>query len=142
MEKLGYTHSGAQLFSDYAHHPTEIKATLRGIRKVCRGKLTVIFQPHTFSRTYELFDGFAEALSSPEADEVILCDIYPARETNIYGVSSEQLSSRIRQDGKKSMYFDEFEKAAEYADSVSGPDDIVMIMGAGDIIRIADLLLA
>ena len=142
MEKLGFTHSGAQLFSDYAHHPTEIQATLRGIRKVCNGKLTIIFQPHTFSRTYELFNNFAASLSSPEADEIILCDIYPARETNIYGVSSSQLSERIRKNGKKSTYFDEFEKAAEYAESVSGPDDIVMIMGAGDIIKIADLLLA
>ena len=131
---------GADIYADYAHHPTEISSTLAGAEKICRGNLRVIFQPHTFSRTAELFDDFVSVFNNCKADEVILYDIYPAREKNIYGVYSEDISEKLKESGKKSSVFHDFEKAAEYLDKVSEKGDISIVMGAGDIIKIAEIL--
>ena len=89
--------------------------TLKGARAICRGRLRVVFQPHTFSRTAELFDGFVDAFANSGADEVILCDIYPARETNIYGVTSEGLADAIAAKGTHASRAESFEAAAERA---------------------------
>lgn len=140
MEKLAVPDSGAALYSDYAHHPTEIAATLRGARKICAGKLNVVFQPHTFSRTAELFDGFVSAFAESGADEVVLCDIYPARETNIYGVTSDMLADKISQTGKTCRVLHSFEEAADYADKISHSGDMILVMGAGDVIKVAEIL--
>ncbi|MGN1346461.1 MAG: UDP-N-acetylmuramate--L-alanine ligase [Eubacteriales bacterium] len=140
MEKITVTGRGAVLYTDYAHHPTEIEATLRGARKICPRKLNLIFQPHTFSRTAELFDDFAAVFSRCGANEIVLCDIYPARETNIYGVSSAQLAEKIAGAGKKCRVFALPEEAAEYVDAISGEGDMILVMGAGDVIRAADML--
>ena len=140
MEKICTTASGAVLFTDYAHHPTEITASLHGARKICAGKMNLVFQPHTFSRTAELFDEFVTAFAECEADEIVLCDIYPARETNIYGVSSEMLAEKIAAAGKKVSVIHTFEETAEYADKISASGDMILVMGAGDVIRIAEIL--
>lgn len=140
MERLAELKSGAALYSDYAHHPTEIAATLNGAKHICRGKLNVVFQPHTFSRTADLFDGFVSAFADSPADEIVLCDIYPARETNIYGVTSDMLAEQISERGKKCSVRHTFEEAAEYLDSISDDGDIALVMGAGDVIRVAELL--
>jgi len=137
MEKICTTTSGADVYTDYAHHPTEIATTLSGARGICRGKLHVIFQPHTFSRTAELFDDFVNALSESGADEITLCEIYPARETNIYGVSSAMLSGKIDAAGCTCHVARDFADAAEYADSVSADGDMIIVMGAGDVIEVA-----
>lgn len=140
MEKITTTSSGAAVFTDYAHHPTEIKTTLEGACGMGSGKIRVVFQPHTFSRTHELFDGFVSAFAESNADEIVLCDIYPARETNIYGVSSDKLALAISEKGKKCTVIHGITDAALYADSVSDAGDMILIMGAGDIIKGADKL--
>jgi UDP-N-acetylmuramate--alanine ligase len=140
MDKICVTKSGAVLYSDYAHHPTEIATTLSGVDKICRGKLNVVFQPHTFSRTAELFDDFVRAFAECGADEIVLCDIYPARETNIYGVSSAALAEAIAKTGKKCIAAESFDAAAEYINSVSGTGDVILVMGAGDVIKVADAI--
>ena len=140
MEKMSVTKTGAVVYSDYAHHPTEIATTLAGAKKICRGKLHVIFQPHTFSRTHELFDDFASAFADSGIDSLILCDIYPARETNIYGVSSEKLSAAISARGLNCVCAADFEDAARKADETAGENDMIIVMGAGDVIKTADYL--
>ena len=140
MDKMCVTKNGAVLYSDYAHHPTEITTTLSGVDKICRGKLNVVFQPHTFSRTAELFDDFVKAFSESGADEIVLCDIYPARETNIYGVSSCGLAEAIAKTGVKCIAADSFDAAADYINSVSSTGDVILVMGAGDVIKVADTI--
>lgn len=140
MEKICETRSGASLYSDYAHHPTEIAATLSAARKITRGKLRIVFQPHTFSRTAELFDNFVTAFASSETDEIILCPIYAARETNTYGVTSEKLSEYICEKGKNCVTVGSFAEAAEKILSEAQSGDTVIVMGAGDVIRTADII--
>lgn len=140
MEKVVTTASGAEVYTDYAHHPTEIRTTLDGACGLGWKRVKVVFQPHTFSRTHELFDGFVSAFAESAADEIILCDIYPARETNIYGVSSEKLAEAIRVKGKNCTVIHGITDAAIYADEASGAGDMILIMGAGDIIKGADKL--
>lgn len=114
---------------DYAHHPEEIKAALLAARKVFSDKeLTVVFQPHLFTRTRDFMDGFAESLSL--ADRVILLDIYPARELPIEGVTSAALLEKIT--AKNKMLCDK----KELLDIIKGIDpELIMTMGAGDIDR-------
>lgn len=140
MEKVCVTKNDAVVYTDYAHHPTEIATTVSGARKICKGKLNIVFQPHTYSRTAELFDDFASVFSSCEADEIILCDIYAARETNIYGVSSAKLAEKIRENGKSCKTAASFEDAAAQINALSGDNDVVIVMGAGDVISVADIL--
>lgn len=114
---------------DYAHHPEEIKAALTAARKVFPDKeLTVVFQPHLFSRTRDFMDGFAESLSI--ADRVILLDIYPARELPIEGVTSSALLEKITSRDKMLCTKDNL------VSTVKGIDpELIMTMGAGDIDR-------
>jgi len=140
MEKVCKTKNGSDVYTDYAHHPTEITTTLSGAEKICRGKLHIVFQPHTFSRTHELFDDFVSSFAESGADEVTFVDIYPARETNIYGISSSMLSDKISTLGKKSHTAASFEEAAEYVVSTSSPDDMIIVMGAGDVISVVEII--
>ncbi len=140
MEKILTTPKETDVYTDYAHHPTEIRTTLSGACGLGYRKVKVIFQPHTFSRTHELFDDFAAAFAESAADEIILCDIYPARETNIYGVSSDRLADAVSQKGKNCTVIHSIPDAAVYADEQTGKGDMILIMGAGDIIKAADRL--
>ena len=128
------TLNGAEIYDDYAHHPTEITATLAAARKICTGKLTVVFQPHTYSRTAALLDDFASSLES--CDEAVIADIYPARETDTLGMSAELLAGEI----SKGKYIGGFEETAEYIKSIAAPGDVIIIMGAGDVNKIIDIL--
>ncbi len=127
--------SGADLYEDYAHHPTELRASIRSARDFSHKKVLAVFQPHTYSRTSELYDGFVSALS--EADEVVMADIYSARETNTYGVSSEQLARDI---GEKASYIGSFDKICDYVKAHADESTVVLIMGAGDISKVSDML--
>lgn len=138
MEKILTTPSLTDVYTDYAHHPTEIRTTLAGACGLGYKKVKVIFQPHTFSRTKELFDGFVSAFAECDAEEVILCDIYPARETNIYGISSDMLCEAISAKGKKCIVIHSIPEAAVYADKNTADGDMILIMGAGDVIKAAD----
>ena len=127
------------VIDDYAHHPTEIKATLAAASNYPHKKLWVVFQPHTYSRTKMLFDDFADALSA--ADAVVLADIYAAREKDTLGVSSADLCEAIKNNGKESYYFGSFDEIENFILQSCSPGDLLITMGAGDIVKVADNLL-
>ena len=136
MELKGQV-SGADVYDDYGHHPTEVKATLSGARGLVEegGRLICVFQPHTYSRTSALLDGFADALAV--ADRVIVADIYAARETDTLGVSSELLASKV---GKSAEIVSGFENIAKIINDCAKSKDTVIVMGAGDIYKVFNYL--
>lgn len=129
----------ATLIDDYAHHPTEIRATLTTARTYPHRKLWCIFQPHTYTRTYAFMDDFASALSL--ADEVILADIYAAREQNTLGISSADLAEKINRCGTPASYFSSFDAIEDYVQSKLSPGDLLLTMGAGNVNEIGNNLL-
>lgn len=131
--------NGASVVDDYAHHPTEIRATLSTALKCPHKKLWVIFQPHTYSRTKAFFNDFIDALSA--ADEVILAEIYAARETNTFCVSSADIAKGISQKGTKASYFPTFKGIEDYIKPQLKAGDLVLTMGAGNVTAIGDELL-
>lgn len=138
---VGTTAKGVKIVDDYAHHPTEIKATLAASQNVPHNKLWCIFQPHTYTRTMALFEDFAEAFN--KADKLILAEIYAAREKNIYKISSEQLAEKIKEThpAKEVLFMKDFEKIAEYVSENAESGDMVITMGAGDIYKVGEMLL-
>ncbi len=138
---VGLTEKGVKIVDDYAHHPTEIKATLTACQNIPHNKLWCIFQPHTYTRTMALFDEFASAFE--KADVLILAEIYAAREKNIYKISSEQLAESIKKayPDKKVLFIDDFAEIASYADKNSESGDLILTMGAGDIYKVGEMIL-
>jgi UDP-N-acetylmuramate--alanine ligase len=127
------------VYDDYAHHPTEIIASILGARGIHPGKkITVIFQSHTYSRTEELFDEFAEALT--KADQIILAPIYAAREENESGVSAQKLAEKIKETNPNVQYFETFRGIVSHTKQTVTKEDVVVIMGAGDITSVANEL--
>lgn len=122
--------NGAEIRDDYAHHPDEIKATLSATEKADYRKVYVVFQPHTYSRTHDLFDDFVKSFD--KCDEVIFADIYAARETNEFGITSQDLADATP-NGK---YIGGFEEISEYYKNKLKEKDLLIIMGAGDIINL------
>lgn len=140
MDKCGTAaKSGADIYTDYAHHPTEIMTTLAAASEMGYDKVYCVFQPHTYSRTSELFDDFSKSLSG-KADEIILAPIYSARETNIYGVSSEELADAVRSRGQDCRFIGQFEDIAEYLEKTATERDMIIVMGAGDITKVINYL--
>ena len=138
---VGTTSGGVKIVDDYAHHPTEIRATLSASRNVPHNKLWTIFQPHTYTRTLALFDEFAEAFEM--TDVLILTEIYAAREKNIYKISSSQLADKIHQlhPEKKVLFMSDFAEIAQYVSEHAGRGDMVLTMGAGDVYKIGEMIL-
>ena len=137
FEYKGETKNGARVYDDYGHHPTEIKATLQGVRELYpRERLIVAFQPHLYSRTKLLLDEFATAFE--QADEVILAPIYAAREVDDGTVSSEILAAKISEHGQYAKSFPTLEKTENYLSEKSKKGDVIVVMGAGDIYKIAE----
>ena len=126
--------NGARIIDDYAHHPTEITATLNSAKQAAEHLVYVVFQPHTFTRTFYLMEEFAKALSI--ADRVILTDIYAAREINKVGVNILDLRDRI----PNARYISKFEDIAETLKNELVDGDIAILMGAGNVNQIAGLL--
>ncbi len=141
MDFCGKTAAGADVYTDYAHHPTEIRATLATVSRMNFRRVFCVFQPHTFSRTYELFGGFADALASAKLHRVLLAEIYPARETNQWGVTSGQLADAVASHGQACASFDTFDGIRDYLLHNAGTGDMVLVMGAGDINNIVKQLL-
>ena len=143
MEYKG-TVNGAKVYDDYGHHPTEVKATLEGAKTLCgaeseEGHLICVFQPHTYSRTAALYGEFLTAFDA--ADKVIFMDIYAAREDNVYGVSSAGLAHDINQlIPDKADFCATPHDAAEAIRSLAKEGDTVVIMGAGDVIKVTERL--
>ncbi len=132
-------YNGAIIYDDYGHHPTEIKATIAGARELYpERKLTLVFQSHTYTRTNTLFSDFVEALAL--ADEIILLPIYAAREENVSGVSSEKIAEALTLKGKKVTVFATHGAAALQIKETVSKLDVVLVMGAGDVTKVADLL--
>ncbi len=138
---IGTTDGGIKIVDDYAHHPTEIKATLSAAKNIPHKNLWCLFQPHTYTRTLALFDQFAEAFE--DADKLILTEIYAAREKNIYRVSSRDLVDEIKkQHPNKEVYFiKDFGEIADYVLEYGQEGDLVLTMGAGDIYKVAEIIL-
>lgn len=131
--------NGVRIIDDYAHHPTEIRATLNAAKEYPHKKLWCVFQPHTYTRTKAFLDEFADALCL--ADEIILADIYAAREKDTLGISSQTLQSKIRELGHSCHYFPSFEEIENFLIKNCTKDDLLITMGAGDVVKIAENLL-
>lgn len=128
------------IYDDYAHHPTEIKATCNALYNKKFNKAWVIFQPHTYSRTKNLLNDFAEALSG--FDNIILTDIYAAREKDTYGVSSKDIVNRLNSSRKSNCkYIPNFDDIVKYIKENAKPNDIVLTLGAGNVTDIGPMIL-
>lgn len=133
------TLGGITIVDDYAHHPTEITATLKAAQKIQHHTLWCVFQPHTFTRTKALMKEFATALS--HADHVVLADIYAARETDHLGISSETLQKEILALGGTCDYFKTFDEIENFLLQNCTKEDLLITMGAGDVHIIGEKLL-
>ncbi|MDO5564533.1 MAG: UDP-N-acetylmuramate--L-alanine ligase [Eubacteriales bacterium] len=133
--QLKGTLNGAFVFDDYAHHPSEIKATLNVTKNIKHNKLFVVFQPHTYTRTKNFLEDFGKALSM--ADVCILSPIYAAREKNTIGISSKDIIKFIN-NKTNSLYFNNFSDIENYLNNNVQKNDLVITMGAGNIYQIAD----
>lgn len=131
--------NGVTVIDDYAHHPTEIKATLRAAHNYPHRELWVAFQPHTYTRTKALMPEFAEALSS--ADHVVLADIFAARETDTLGISSDTLRGEIAKLGTDAHYFKSFAEIEDFLRANVKEGDLLITMGAGNINQVGEDLL-
>ena len=132
--------NGSPLYDDYAHHPSEITATISGTRdKYPQKKITVVFQPHTYSRAKVLVDDFITSLAL--ANRVVLVPIYASRETTETSVSSEQIVEKLVKKGVDALYADNLQAAADIIKKTVSEDEVIVIMGAGDVTKLADLLI-
>jgi len=138
FEKKGEI-GGVTIIDDYAHHPQEIAATLKAAKNYPHKKLWCVFQPHTYTRTKAFLEDFAEALS--HADEVILADIYAARETDTLGISSRDIAVRMEKLGAKVHYFPTFDEIETFILEKCSSGDLLITMGAGDIVKVGERLL-
>ena len=139
LEFKGKLENNISIFDDYAHHPTEIRATATAIKNKVYNQSWVVFQPHTFSRTKLLLDDFADAVSN--FDNIIILDIYAARENNTYNVSSKDLVEKINALGKKAIYMPDFSDVVTYIKSNTAENDIIITLGAGTVTNIGPMLL-
>ena len=130
---------GATVIDDYAHHPTEISASLAAAKNFDYNRLVVCFQSHTYTRTLSFLDEFAAALSA--ADLVILPDIYPAREKDIYGVSSKDIAIRLEKLGCEVHYLPTFDECEKFLSKNIMHNDLLITMGAGDVYLVGEHLL-
>jgi len=131
--------NGFTIIDDYAHHPTEIMATLAAASKLNHNKIWCIFQPHTYSRTLALLDEFSQAFDN--ADKVIVTDIYAARETDDGRIHSKDLVNKINERQHKAEYMSSFDDIAAYIVAQASPGDIVITMGAGNVNEIGEKIL-
>lgn len=130
---------GISIFDDYAHHPTEIKATLEAASNYPHERLWCVFQPHTYTRTKAFLNDFAKALSF--ADKIVLTDIYAARETDTLGISSKDLLEVLERTGAEAYYFPSFDETESFLLEHCMNNDLLITMGAGDIVKVGEHLL-
>ena len=130
------TKDGVVVIDDYAHHPTEIKATLAAIKNYPHKKVFCVFQPHTYSRTLSLFDEFTTAFSG--IDELIIADIYPAREKDTGVVSSQMLADAIQSKGVKCKNLHIFSEIVDYLHKNMKDGDLLLTVGAGDVFQVGE----
>lgn len=136
-------HDGILVVDDYAHHPTEIRATLAAARQVAPGRVLAVFQPQRYSRTRQLWDAFVDVLG--DADGMLVTEIYaPAGETADPAVSGRRLAEATarRHPGRRVLYAPGLEWAADWFEAHARPGDLVLSMGAGDVWRVTHALAA
>ena len=126
--------NGAKIFDDYAHHPTEIKATLEAASKMNYNKLWVVFQPHTYSRTKALFDEFVDSFT--HANNLILTDIYAAREKDEGTISSKMLADEINKKYGNCIYISSLDEVEKYLSDNLKENDLLLTIGAGTVTEI------
>ena len=127
------------VIDDYAHHPNEIQATLKAVKKMKYNKLIVVFQPHRYTRTQLLLDNFAESFSG--VDYLVITDIYAASEQPIAGVSADLLFRKVKESGRnKKVRCLSKDKIVEHILEIIKPGDLVITLGAGDIVKVSDEL--
>ena len=130
---------GVTIIDDYAHHPTEIRATLTAAANYPHKRLVLVFQPHTYSRTKAFLNDFADVLSM--ADVVVLADIYAAREQNTYGISSKDILNLLKEKGTDAYYFPTFDEIEKFLLKNCINGDLLITMGAGNVVEIGENLL-
>jgi UDP-N-acetylmuramate--alanine ligase len=134
------TAGGVTVVDDYGHHPTEIRETLAAARHVWKGRFLVVFQPHRYSRTQGLFSEFTTAF--PDADTLIITDIYAASEKPIPGIHAAALCEAVREQGHPDVtYMRDFEEIAAHLARIARPGDTVITQGAGSVWKIGEALL-
>lgn len=131
--------NGVVVIDDYAHHPTEIQATLQAVHRVPHKRIFCVFQPHTYSRTQILFDDFVHAFGL--IDQLVILDIYAARERDPGTVHARDLASRIARTGLSCVYLPTFGDAVSYLQQNCRSGDLLLTMGAGDVYRVAEQFL-
>ena len=131
--------NGFTIIDDYAHHPTEIRATLESAVNYQHREIWCVFQPHTYTRTKALFNEFIDALSL--ADHIVLADIYAARETDTLGMSSELLANALKANGSDAYYLPDFKSIEEFIINHCQEGDVLITMGAGDVVNIGEDLI-
>ena len=125
-------YNGADVYDDYAHHPSELKALLDAVEQLGYQRTVLVFQPHTYSRTDALFDDFVEQLRRP--DKLLLAEIFAAREKNTIGISSADLAAQV----KGSAFYPSFSELENALRLLAQPGDIVLTVGAGDVYKIGE----
>ncbi len=134
FQRTGVTAKGAVVVDDYAHHPSEMCATLKAARQMNFKRIICAFQSHTYTRTKALFNDFVEALKL--CDLAVLAPIYAAREQNTIGIYASDLAAQV----PGARAFDSFEEIADFLREEAGEGDLVITMGAGDIYRVGEML--
>lgn len=131
--------NGMEIIDDYAHHPTEILATISSARQKNINKLWCVFQPHTYTRTASLLEDFAKALK--DADHILISDIFSAREKDTGVIHSKDLVKKINELGKNAIYIKDFEYGKAYIEKNCQQNDMLITMGAGNIYLLGEMLL-
>ena len=134
FQVMGHTKKGALVVDDYAHHPSEMRATLQAAKQMHFKRIFCAFQPHTYSRTKALLNNFAKELSA--CDQAVLAPIFAAREKNTIGIYSEDLAALV----PGAITFQQFDEIAHYLDERAGEGDLILTMGAGNINEVCGLL--
>ena len=130
--------NGAKVYDDYGHHPTEVLAVSNSILNKKYNKSWVIFEPHTYSRVYNYYKDFAKSLMN--FDNIIITDIYAAREKNTYNVSPEMIINELKKLGKSAIHISDFNDIKDYLNKNVEVDDLILTLGAGYITKLSDLL--
>ena len=137
--ELKGTKNGVTVIDDYAHHPTEIKATLNAAKNYPHKKICCVFQPHTYSRTISLFEDFSDSFYG--VDNLVLADIYAAREKDTGVISSTMLGDRIREKNVNCVNYHNFEAIVKYLNDNLKDGDLLITMGAGDVFKVGEMYL-
>ena len=130
---------GAKVYDDYGHHPTEIKATVDALKNTIYNKSWVIFEPHTYSRAFEHKESFAKSLAP--FDNIIVMDIYAAREVNTYGITPDDIVKEIKPLNSNVIYISDYDEIVDYLAQRVEEDDLILTLGAGNVTKIATKLI-